>query len=115
MPFIDARISEKLDDSQKDALKAAFGQAIGAFGKGEGWLMVQIQDDCDLWRGGSKLSPGAFVATSMVGPSSGAACADFSARVAGILSDQLGIPGDEVYLTVTSVDGSHWGWNGSTF
>lgn len=115
MPFIDARISKKLDATQKDALKSALGRAIGAFGKGESWLMVQIQDGCDLWRGGAKLDPGAFVATSMVGPSSGAACADFSAQVARILSEQLGIPGNEVYLTVTSVDGSHWGWNGSTF
>ena len=115
MPFIDARIAKQLSDGQKDELKSAFGRAIGAFDKGETWLMVQIQDSCDLWRGGEKVEDGAFLAVSMVGPSPDSACAEFSSATCDALGDVAGIASDDTYITVTSVDGSHWGWNGGTF
>jgi phenylpyruvate tautomerase PptA (4-oxalocrotonate tautomerase family) len=115
MPFIDARIAKKLSDDQKEQLKSAFGEAIGAFGKGETWLMVQIQDSCDLWRGGAKVEGGAFLAVSMVGPSADSACARFSAEACDALERTAGVAASDTYITVTSVDDSHWGWNGGTF
>lgn len=115
MPFVDARISVTLSDSQKDAIKAELGKAVSTFGKGEGFLMVGIADGYDLWLGGHKLDRGAYVSFSMIGDTPDRGCQDFSAKVCDILERNAGIPGNSVYLTFHPMSGSRWGWNGSTF
>ncbi len=115
MPFVDARIAQKLTDEQKEALKAAFAQAVGAFGKGESFLMVGIADDYDLWLGGNKLEQGAYVSLSLVGDTPAAGCKEFSAKLAEILERVAGIPGTNVYVTFHPMPGARWGWNGGTF
>lgn len=113
MPFIDAKVTVSLDATQKEALKAAFGKAIPTLHKTETYLMVGIQDGCDLWLGGRKLDKGAYLSVSLFG---NAAPADYEAmtgQLCRILQTQLGIPGDAVYVTYHPV--SDWGWNGSNF
>ena len=115
MPFVDARIAGKVTEEQREQLKAAFAESVRAFGKGESFLMVGIVDDYDLWLGGRKLDQGAYVSLSLVGDTPADACAAFSASVCDALSDLLGIPGSNVYLTFHPTPGNRWGWNGGTF
>lgn len=115
MPFVDARISVTLSDSQKEAIKAEFGKAVSSFGKGEGFLMVGIADGYDLWLGGRKLDQGAYVSFSMIGDTTDAGCQEFSAKACDILERNAGIPASNVYLTFHPMKGSRWGWNGGTF
>ena len=63
MPFIDARLTMPVDPDRKQALKAAFGKAITTLHKTETYLMVQVQDNCQLWLGGKPLEKGAYLAT----------------------------------------------------
>ena len=65
MPFIDAKVTVSLDATRKEALKAAFGKAIPTLHKTETYLMVGIQDNCDLWMAGQKLTRGAYVSVSL--------------------------------------------------
>lgn len=113
MPFIDARLTLPVSDAQKESLKTAFGQAIPTLHKTETYLMVGIQDNCDLWMAGQKLDKGAYLSVSLFGS---AAPADYDAmtgKLCHILEQQLGIPGGSVYVTYHPV--SDWGWNGSNF
>ena len=50
MPFVDAKITVPVSDSQRDEIKAGLGQAVSAFGKGESWLMVGIDDKSNFKR-----------------------------------------------------------------
>lgn len=56
MPFIDCRITKKLTEEKKEALKAELGRAIPLMHKSETYLMVGIADGYDLWLGGTKIA-----------------------------------------------------------
>ena len=75
--------------------------------------MVAIQDSCDLWLGGRKLDKGAYIAVSLYGAAAPAAYDKMTGQLCRILSDQLGIPAQAVYVTYHPV--SVWGWNGQNF
>lgn len=113
MPFIDAKLTVSVADAQKEALKTAFGKAIPTLHKSETYLMVGIQDNCDLWMGGKKLDKGAYVSFSLFGNASPADYETMTGKICSILEQQLGIPGSAVYVTYHPV--SDWGWNGSNF
>lgn len=115
MPFVDAKITVPVSANKRDAIKSGLGRAISAFGKGESYLMVGIDDEYSLWLGGRKLQKGAFVSVSLIGDMSDEACSVFTARLCELLSDELGIPGDSVYVTYHPMMRTRWGWNGDTF
>ena len=113
MPFIDLRTTVPAAPAQREALKTAFGQAITALHKTETYLMVSIQDSCELWLGGRKLEKGAYVAVSLYGSAGAGDYNRMTGLVCSILSEHLGIPADAVYVTYPPV--SDWGWNGRNF
>ena len=76
-------------------------------------ILKQIADECDLWMGGRRLDKGAYLAVSLFGSAAPADYEAMTARLCQILADQLGIPGDAVYVTYHPV--SDWGWNGANF
>ena len=65
MPFIDSRVTVKISDQQKEEIKAELGKLITTLNKSETYLMVGIEDSCDLWLGGKKLEKGAYVSVSL--------------------------------------------------
>ena len=112
MPFIDTRVTVKLTDEQKEAIKTEFGKALPIINKTEAYLMVGIQDGYDLWFAGEKLEKGAFVGVNVfrdIDP----ACGDLTAAICEILERVAGIPGDRVYVKYHGV--WDWGWNGKNF
>ena len=115
MPFVDAKITTTVNDSQRDAIKSGLGSAVSVFGKGESWLLVGIDDDYSLWLGGRKREKGAFVSVSLIGDTPDEGCSEFTARICELLRTQLGIPGENVYVTYHPMIRTRWGWNGDTF
>lgn len=115
MPFVDAKITVPITDEQRDAIKAGLGSAIAAFGKGESWLMVGIDDDYSLWLGGRKLEKGAFVSVSLIGDTPDKGCKEFTRSICDLLRNELDIPSDCVYVTYHPMMRTRWGWNGDTF
>lgn len=115
MPFVDAKITMPVSDKKREAIKAGIGEAVQAFGKGESWLMVGIDDDYSLWMGGRRLEKGAYVSVSLIGDTPDAGCREFTRLVCDLLGNELGIPADSVYVTYHPMMRTRWGWNGSTF
>ena len=113
MPFIDSRITVPVTSAQKEELKTELGRMIATLNKSEAYLMVGIEDGCDLWLGGRKLDKGAYVAVSLYGNAPAAAYDRLTGQICALLAGKLGIPGDAVYVTYHLV--SDWGWNGSNF
>ncbi len=113
MPFINSKVTVKLSDQQKETLKTELGKLITTLNKSETYLMVGIEDSCDLWLGGRKLDKGAYVAVSLFGSAPKESYDRLTGQICDLLSDKLGIPGNAVYVTYHPV--SDWGWNGGNF
>ena len=113
MPFINVKTNVSVSNEQKTSIKSALGRAITAIpGKSEGWLMVGIEPEYDLWFKGSD-APAAMVEVSVFGSASASAYNALTAKVTDILGGDLGISPDRVY--VKYYETSNWGWNGSNF
>ena len=113
MPFIDSKITVKVSDEKKEAIKTELGKAIAILNKPESFLMVGMDDEYDLYMGGNKLDKGVFVAVSLFGNASAELYDRMTAEICRIYEDQLGIPGNAVYVTYTGIE--NWGWNGRNF
>ena len=75
--------------------------------------MVGFDDNYDLYMGGKRLDKGAYVAVSLFGNASSQAYEQMTGEICRIYEEQLGIPGNAVYVTYTGL--ADWGWNGSNF
>ena len=113
MPFIDSKVTMKITDRQKEEIKSELGKLIATLDKSETYLMVGIEDSCDLWLGGRKLDRGAYVAVSLYGDAPKESYNRLTGQICSLLEAKLGIPGNAVYVTYHPV--SDWGWNGKNF
>lgn len=113
MPFIDSKVTVSLPEKKKEAIKTRLGDAISVLNKSETYLMVGFEDNYDLYMGGKKLEKGAYVSVSLFGQASSSAYSEMTGEICKILSEELGIPGDKIYVTYHGVN--DWGWNGSNF
>lgn len=113
MPFIDSKITVPVAPEKRDAIKTELGKAISILNKSETYLMVGMEDRYDLYMGGKKLDLGAYVSVSLFGQPASDACSRMTAAICDIMEQQLGIPGDAVYVTYHGV--RDWGWNGKNF
>ena len=113
MPFIDSKITVKLTEQQKETIKTRLGKAVSILHKGEGYLMVGFEDGYTLYFGGKKLEKGAYVSVSLFGSASSADYDAMTGEICKILSEELSIPGNAVYVTYHGL--RDWGWNGGNF
>ena len=113
MPFIDIKTNVSVSEEQNNIIKTEMGKAITAIpGKTESWLMVGIEPEFDLWFKGDK-DAAAMVEVSIFGGASHNAFTTLTSHITGILTDQLGISSDRIYVKYSEV--ANWGWNGSNF
>lgn len=113
MPYINVKTNVSVFKEQEVNIKSALGQAITAVpGKSEGWLMVGIEPDQILYFRGDD-SPAAMVEVSLYGSASSNSLTTLTSHITGILTDNLGISSDRIYVSYTSTN--DWGWNGSNF
>jgi hypothetical protein len=114
MPYITAKLSPKLSDTQKEDLqKELSGVVSAAFNKPTGYIMVHIEDSQVLYLGEKKLANGAYVSISLLGTVSKPACQTATKEICAVLKKHFGTDGENVYITYHPVD--LWGWNDSMF
>lgn len=113
MPFIDSKVTVKLTEEKKNSVKTRLGQAISILHKAENYLMVGFEDEYDLYMSGNRLEKGAYVSVSLFGNASSDDYEKMTSAICDILQDELGIPGNHVYVTYHGVN--DWGWNGRNF
>lgn len=113
MPFIDCRVTKKLSDDKKEALKRRFGENIGILHKPESFLMIGFNDGYDLYMAGKKLESGAYIGVELFGDAGSDAYEALTSKICQIMNEELDIPADKVYVKYHPV--SDWGWNGRNF
>ncbi|MCH5186052.1 MAG: hypothetical protein J1F64_08005 [Oscillospiraceae bacterium] len=113
MPYIDTKVSVSISKEKEEKIKARLGDAVSILGKGETYLMVGFQDNYRLYFAGKNDKPLAFVEVKLLGKCSREQYVRMTGEICNILKEELGIPGDGVYVKYEEV--THWGFNGSNF
>jgi len=113
MPYIEAKLSVKLDENQKNELQKQLTNVVSsAFSKPKTYIMAGIEDGKSLYMAENKIDNGAYISVSLLGSASRPACQTLTQNICDILSN-YGIDSSKVYVTYHPVD--LWGWNGSMF
>lgn len=114
MPFIQVRVSEKLDEQKIEAVKAKLGKAISLIsGKSEAYLMVQVETDCHLYFKGNQDAPTAMCDVSIFGKASRTDCEALTGEICHILEEAAAVPPSRCYVKFQFAD--TWGFNGFLF
>ncbi len=112
MPFIEVKTNQNLSEV-KEIVKSELGSAITAIpGKTEGWLMVEISDNLDMYFKGSN-EPCAMFEIAIFGKASENAYEDLTTRICAISEKYLGVSPDRTYVKYSEID--HWGYNNFNF
>ena len=114
MPYIEAKLSIKLDENQKNDLQTKLADAISsAFSKPKSYIMTNIEDSKSLYMGGVKAEKGAYIAVRSLGSVAKPSCQSATQTICDMLTNDYGLNGSNIYITYHPVD--FWGWNGSMF
>ena len=114
MPYIEAKLSIKLDDSQKDDLQKKLADAVSSsFSKPKSYIMTNIEDSKSIYMGGNSVEKGAYIVISSLGSISKPSCQSATKEICNTLINDYGLNGSNIYITYHPVD--LWGWNGSMF
>jgi len=114
MPYIEAKLSVKLEETQKDDLQKKLTDAVSsAFSKPKSYIMTNIEDSKSVYMGENKVEHGAYIVVKSLGSISKPACQEATKDICNILANDYGLTGSNIYVTYHPVE--FWGWNGSMF
>ena len=114
MPYIEAKLSVKLDENQKEDLQKKLTDVVSsAFSKPKSYIMTNIEDSKSIYMGGQKAEKGAYIIVRSLGSISKPACQISTNEICDMLTNDFGLNGSNIYVTYHPVD--LWGWNGSMF
>lgn len=115
MPCIQIKTNVKVEEGKSREIKSSLGSAIACLpGKSEEWLMVVIEDDCQMYFKGETGRPFAIVEVKFLGTSvdkDGAR--EMTSKVTKVMETTLGVSPDEMYIKYEALP--DWGWNGTNF
>ena len=113
MPYIEAKLSIKLEEKQKFELQEKLTDIVSAaFSKPKTYIMTNIEDEKAMYMAGSQPDSAAYIAIGLLGSATKPACQTATKGICEILNS-YGISGSKVYVTYHPTD--LWGWNGSMF
>jgi phenylpyruvate tautomerase PptA (4-oxalocrotonate tautomerase family) len=111
MPYLKITTNATVSD-QTNLLKISSQTVSKAAGKAENYVMIAIEDQTNMLMGGDN-SPTAFLDYRALGlPSDRSA---FSDALCSLITNELGISGDRIYISMTDSERQNWGWNHATF
>lgn len=113
MPFINTKTNVKITDEKRNELKCELGKAIELLDKSEKWLMLNFEDEQNMYFKGENSNPMAFVDISVFGKSTDENCEKMTKHLCGVFSDVLGISPDMIYIKYSGTN--QWGWNNMNF
>lgn len=113
MPYINTKTNIAISKEQEQQIKQRLGEAVRLLGKPESYLMVNMEDHCRLYFGGTNDTPAAFVEVRLFGKASDEAYDAMTKEVTSIIKEVLGIQGNRIYVQYEEVP--HWGFDGSNF
>ncbi|MFW5426028.1 MAG: phenylpyruvate tautomerase MIF-related protein [Methylophagaceae bacterium] len=111
MPYLNIVTNQTIND-ESSLLKAASHTVAKAAAKPESYVMIAIETKASMLMGGSD-APTAILDYRALGlPADRTA---FSDALCTLITEQLGIAGDRIYISMTDSERQNWGWNHSTF
>ncbi|MBQ9045892.1 MAG: hypothetical protein IJ112_08115 [Oscillospiraceae bacterium] len=111
MPFLKVKVSCPISAEQEAAIKARIGKAIELVpGKSEAYLLLAFADNAHLWLRGEHAEPIAYIEAAVFGNESHAGYPAFSAELARIFQDVLGIAPENLYIKYEDI--SAWSVSG---
>ncbi|MDC9725839.1 MAG: phenylpyruvate tautomerase MIF-related protein [Gammaproteobacteria bacterium] len=111
MPYLNIVTNQTVDD-ELTLLKAASKTVSLSSGKPESYVMVAVEAKATMLMGGSD-APTAILDYRALGlPADRKA---FSDALCSLMTEQLGIAGDRIYISMTDSERQNWGWNHGTF
>lgn len=114
MPLLKLETTVALSEDTRKALLAALSKTVAeVIGKPEQYVMVTVGQAAMLMSGNA--GDAAFVDIRSIGGLTGDVNRKLSQRICKLLSETLGVPQNRIYLNLTDVRATNWGWNGSTF
>ncbi len=115
MPCIQIKTNARTAGETADRIKAGLGQAIAYLpGKSEEWLMVAIDDHCQMYFGGETGRPIAVVEVKILGTAvDKEGSSKMTEELTKILGDNLGVAPKDMYIKYEA--SPDWGWNGANF
>ena len=111
MPYLNIVTNQSIAD-EAALLKVASQTVSKASGKPESYVMIAVEAKSSMSMAGSD-APAAFLDYRALGlPSDRTA---FSDALCSLISEQLSIAGDRIYISMTDSERQNWGWNHGTF
>ena len=113
MPYIATSTNVSVSGRKKESIKERMGKAIELIpGKSEGWLMLSFRDNVSMFFKGED-EPCAICQVKLFGSASEENYAALTEELTDIISDELDIDPDRIYITYEEI--GVWGWNGGNF
>jgi phenylpyruvate tautomerase PptA (4-oxalocrotonate tautomerase family) len=114
MPFIGTKVNIEISKDKENIIKTKLGQAIELLpGKTEQWLMLSIEDNCNMYFKGSNEPHIAFIEVKLFGSQSKEAYNKLTKAITDIFYEELNITPSNLYVKYEEID--NWGWNGNNF
>lgn len=114
MPYIETKLSIKLDETQKNDLQIKLTNAVeSALSKPKAYIMASIEDNKSLYMAGEQIEKGAYIAIRMLGNTTKPACRILTNDICEILNKDYNIDSSKVYISYHPVE--LWGWNNMMF
>lgn len=114
MPVIRTYCSAPIEPAAREALKAAYGQAIEAVpGKSEAWLMCLFEGEVPIYLAGDDSAPSALVTLDVFarGEAPHDALERFTEKITPVVARELGVDPTRIYIVYAATP--DFGWNGS--
>jgi len=111
MPYIAINTTQKLSEAQKETIKAEFGRLVTIIPtKTEAGTLVDFSDSRTMYKAGETIS-GAFIELRLWHKSDFEAKKQFTEKAFEMLSRELGLKTDNMYLNIMEFD--EWGSGGT--
>ena len=112
MPFINSKITFPVDDAKKEVIQSKLTDFVtDSLTKPKNFVMVNIEDNQQIWFAGKKLQNGVFVSVRLMGNASKAAYSNLTKKICDFFESELNISSENIYVTFHPVE--FWGWNSS--
>lgn len=114
MPYLKLSTNVEISSQQTPKLLADFSQLLAKeTGKPERYVMVEVTGGKAMLFGGND-QPLAYVECKSIGLSPVQA-KTLSAAISRVLTSQLSVAADRIYIEFSNCPAEFWGWNGATF
>lgn len=111
MPYLNIKTNQAISDVSAFIQKSS-SAVSKASGKPENYVMIAVDQQTPMSMGGSD-APTALLDYRALGlPSDRKA---FSDALCSLISEELSIAGDRIYISMNDSERQDWGWNHSTF